>query len=141
MGIRTASSDDVPVLFEMTSRLSSAGNDQLDPVVFAEQFHALLALDSSVAFIAESAHNPVGYAVGLVAPMPVYNGSIALLQELYVEESQRRLGFGRGLVDAFTAWGVRRGATDVVLATSRAGTFYETLGFTTGGALWYRRRT
>ena len=71
--------------------------------------------------------------------MPINNGTIAFLQELYVDDARRRSGQGRALVEAFTEWGGAHGATTVCLATSRAGEFYEALGFATHGAQWYRR--
>lgn len=82
---------------------------------------------------------PTGYALGLVAPMPIYGGPIAFLQELYVVPEARRRGVASQFVEEFTRWAAGRGAAFVALASSRAGAFYVAVGFSTRGASWYRR--
>ena len=105
---------------------------------FDTQFAEVLGSERSVALVATAASAAVGYAVGAVVPMPIYEGGAAFLQELYVQASDRRDGVGTALVDAFSDWAAERGATRVVLATSRAGAFYESIGFVTR-AQYYQR--
>lgn len=109
-----------------------------DRNAFDAQWQAVLTSPSSICLLAV-ANGSIGYAIGVVAPMPVYGGGLAFLQELYVDVAHRRSGAGRRLVDAFTAWSGGCGAVRVALATSRAGAFYEALGFTTRPALYYAR--
>ena len=120
----------------MATALSLDG--PLDRAAFNVQFDDVLRSERSVALLAVVESAVVGYAVGALVPMPIYMGGAAFLQELYVDDSNRRGGAGTALVDAFTEWAAQLGAARVVLATSRAGAFYESIGFSTR-AQYYQR--
>ncbi len=120
----------------LAQRLGVSGD--IDERAFDGQFAAALAAEHAVLLVAEAERAVAGYLLGTVAPMFVYNGALAFVQELYVEETHRRRGVGRTLVEQFTDVAASRGATVTALATSRAGAFYESLGFT-GGATYYKR--
>jgi GNAT superfamily N-acetyltransferase len=131
-----AQAGDADIVFAMASMLSLDG--PLDRAAFNVQFDDVLRSERSVALLALDESTVVGYAVGSLVPMPIYMGGAAFLQELYVDGSNRRGGVGTALVDAFTEWAARLGAARVVLATSRAGAFYESIGFSTR-AQYYQR--
>jgi GNAT superfamily N-acetyltransferase len=57
------------------------------------------------------------------------NGRVAWVEELMVDESLRRQGLGRQLMDAFTEWVRSRHCRLVALATRRAAPFYQALGY------------
>ena len=138
MPIAPARLSDAESLFEMTCALSLDGPPTRD--AFNAQFVEVLRGDCSVALVATAVTEDavVGYAVGAVVPMPIYAGGAAFLQELYVHADHRRGGVGTALVDGFTDWAAERGATRLVLATSRAGAFYESIGFTTRAQFYQR---
>jgi GNAT superfamily N-acetyltransferase len=134
--IVVAQAGDADVVFEMAAVLTLDG--PLDRAAFNVQFDEVLRSERSVALLAIYESTVVGYAVGALVPMPIYSGGAAFLQELYVDGSQRRNGVGTALVDAFTEWAAGLGATRVVLATSRAGPFYESIGFLTRAQYYVR---
>lgn len=136
MQIARARSSDAENVFAMTCTLSLDGPPKR--TAFDAQFAEVLRSDRSVALVATAGSATVGYVLGAVVPMPIYEGGAAFLQELYVQASDRGDGVGTALVDAFSDWASERGATRVVLATSRAGAFYESIGFTTR-AQYYQR--
>lgn len=127
---------DADIVFAMASALSLDG--PLDRAAFNVQFDEVVRSERSVAFLALDGSTVVGYAVGALVPMPLYMGGAAFLQELYVDGSMRRSGVGTALVDAFTEWAAGLGAARVVLATSRAGAFYESIGFSTRAQYYVR---
>jgi GNAT superfamily N-acetyltransferase len=140
MDIRRATDADWPDFFRMASLLA------LDAIASHDahrtQFAAAVGDDRSAALVATDDGRVVGYVLGGCLPMPLYGGQLAMLQELYVDESHRRAGVARALVEAFTAWADERGAAIVGLATSRhaARAFYESQGFVTRPTTYYWRR-
>lgn len=136
MQIVSARASDADIVFVMATALSLDGG--LDRTAFNTQFEDVLRSERSVALLATDESKVVGYAVGALVPMPIYMGGAAFLQELYVDESKRRDGVGTALVEAFTEWAAQLGAARVILATSRAGAFYESIGFSTR-AQYYQR--
>ena len=134
-----AQAGDADIVLAMASALSLDG--PLDRAAFNVQFNNVVRSERSVALLAIDQSTVVGYAVGAVVPMPMYMGGAAFLQELYVDASNRRGGVGTALVEAFTDWAAQLGAARVVLATSRAGPFYESIGFSTRGQYYARTIT
>ena len=137
--IVVAQPGDSDIVFAMAAALSLDG--PLDRAAFNVQFDDVLRSERSVALLAIEGSAAVGYAVGALVPMPIYMGGAAFLQELFVDGSNRRGGVGTALVDAFTEWAARLGAARVVLATSRAGLFYESIGFSTRAQYYARAVT
>jgi GNAT superfamily N-acetyltransferase len=134
-----AQTDDADIVFAMAAALSLDG--PLDRAAFNLQFDDVLRHERSVALLAIEGSTVVGYAVGALVPMPIYMGGAAFLQELFVDGANRRGGVGTALVDAFTEWAARLGAARVVLATSRASLFYESVGFSTRAQYYTRAVT
>lgn len=107
------------------------------PDVVDREVAEAVADERSVLLVAEVGGVVVGYALGVLAPMPVYGG-MAFLQELFVRPEHRSGGLGRRLVEAFADEGRARGRGVLALSTSRAGDFYEGLGFE-ASSTYYRR--
>lgn len=126
---------DADRVFAFACGLSRSG--PLERESFEVQLESALADDRCVLLVAEDRHEPVGYLMGLVAPMFVYGG-LALVQELFVADDRRGQGHGRDLMTAFHIVAAERRAGVAALATRRAGAFYEALGYTTSAA-YYRR--
>ncbi|MDT0164520.1 GNAT family N-acetyltransferase [Actinotalea sp. AC32] len=134
--IRSARLDDAGAVRAMSSALARRGPVPRD--AFDAHLAAAVADPRSVLLVDDRGEDGlVGYALGVVAPMFVYDG-LAFLQELYVVPERRGTGIGRALVAAFEDAARARGGGVVALATSRANAFYERLGFE-GGVEYYRR--
>ena len=132
--IRNATTYDVPAIRALVQTLALRG-PLADEAVDREIVGAL-ADERSVLLVADD-DDVVGYLLGVLAPMPVHGG-LALVQELVVREDHRRTGLGAALMAAFEERARSAGAGVISLATSRAGAFYEALGFT-AAATYYRR--
>ena len=79
--------------------------------------------------MAEDDDGVQGYVYAADAPTLYANGPITEILELYVEESDRRRGIGRRLVESVAASARERGSVEVVVPTRRAGAFYQAVGF------------
>jgi GNAT superfamily N-acetyltransferase len=108
---------------------------------FDHVFDAALVDANATLLVAAVDDAPAAYLLGTLAPMFVYGGGMGFVQELYVAEPVRRRGIGAALIAEFTTTAHCAGATVIALATSRAGMFYEALGFTSGAAYYTRRPT
>ncbi len=71
----------------------------------------------------------VGYVLMSVVPLLSTNGPAAQLQEIVVDQSGRGTAVGTQLVRAVEAECVRRGVTQLTVASRRAGGFYDRLGY------------
>jgi GNAT superfamily N-acetyltransferase len=127
MLIRSATPDDADAIFAFSSAL--ALHAPVDRAHFEHQFDAALASTTSALFVAGPEGGSIGYLLGTVAPMFVYNGGMGFVQELYVDAQQRRTGVATELMSSFARFAHDQGATVIALATSRAGEFYSALGF------------
>lgn len=134
MVIRPATAADRDSVYRFSSLLTLRA--VVDRQVFDEQFDQALVTASSTVLVAEEAGQPIGFLLATIAPMFVYGGGMGFVQELYVDEVGRRSGVGTALMSAFAVIAVQAGATIIALATSRAGAFYGSLGFSTSAAYY-----
>ena len=124
---RTATAEDREAIRALAEIL--AFSSPLDPAAFGPQFEAALADDHTDLLVAVDEGIVVGYLLGVVCPMFVYNGPFGFVQELCVAAEHRTRGIGTELMAEFTRRATARGVRVVALATSRAGPFYEVLGY------------
>lgn len=116
------------------ARLLHAFNVELDTPtpraeVLAERLAALLVREDSFAVVAGSPPN----AVALVTLRPnVWSGTVALLDELYVEPDARSQGIGASVLELVMAEARDRGATELDVGVDEpdvdAQRFYERHG-------------
>jgi len=135
MIVRDAADDDRDAVFELANAL--ALERPVDCSAFEVQYAAARADERTELLVAVDGP-VVGYLLGVISPMFVYNGGFAFVQELCVAADVRRRGVGAALMAEFEARAYSRGAGATALATSRAGAFYEALGYT-GGATYFKK--
>jgi GNAT superfamily N-acetyltransferase len=70
-----------------------------------------------------------GYLLGFEHPAFFANGPVAWVEEIAVHEGLRRQHLGSRLMTAFEDGVRERGGRLVALATTRAGSFYEAIGY------------
>jgi len=133
--VRDATAHDVPAIRDLATKLALRGSSTGE--VLDREITRALEDERSVLVVADEAGDVVGYLLGVLAPMPVHGG-MALVQELLVRDDRRRAGVGAALMAAFEERARSAGAGVVSLATSRAGAFYEALGYAPA-ATYYRR--
>jgi len=97
---------------------------------FDASFLRLLASGDAALLVAKDAdHVVAGYLLGFVRDTFYANGPVAWVEEIVVQEGQRRNGLGSELMAVFEAHARSRGARLVALATRRASAFYEAIGY------------
>ncbi|MFQ6099956.1 MAG: GNAT family N-acetyltransferase [Anaerolineae bacterium] len=131
--IREARAEDEARVLELLPLIPS--NADMSPVEMqaaAQRFRESLAMDVLVAEID-------GHVVGFLALsfVPALSGLRALIDDLAVDPAYRRQGIGAALVEAAIQRADRRGATHLLVDTSRgdpaARDFYQACGFEAGG--------
>ncbi len=110
-----------------------------DKAAFEIALGAIVADPNAWLHVADDRGDLVGYCLGFDHPAFFANGRVAWVEEIVVRADRRRHGVGRALMGAFEDWAIGRGATLVSLATRRAATFYEALGYEES-AVYYRKR-
>lgn len=138
--IREARPEDEAAVLQLLPLIP--GNEEIDNahrVAAAQRLRETPAMDVLVAEVD-------GEVVGFLALtfMPGLTGLRALLGEMAVDPTYRRLGIGASLVEAAIQRASRRGATHLLVDTSRgdaaAQEFYHACGFEAGGVAPLRIR-
>lgn len=109
----------------------------VDPQAFKIALTALLTNPSS--YLAVAVHNPseiVGYVLGFSHFTFYGNGKVAWVEEITVHETFRRRGIGSLLMQNFEAWATQQDAKLIALATRRAASFYQALGYEESATYW-----
>ena len=127
--IRFASEADGPRILELVGRLGHAV--PVDAKAFAQAFPAVLAdHPRSLVHVAEVDGVVAGYALTTINPLLYTNGPSAQLQEIVVDDSMQTSGVGTALVRAVEKACEESGVTQLMVASRRAGGFYDRLGYT-----------
>ncbi len=103
-----------------------------------DSFERLLDEPDAAVLVATTNGRLVGYLVVHSHRTLFANGDVGWVEELMVDTRFRRTGVGRELMKSAERWATDRGARYVALATRRAASFYETLGYELS-ADYYRR--
>ena len=126
--VRPAVAADHDRVLELVAKLGHVFD--VDPAKFSETFEfALTDTGRSVLLVAEVDGKVVGYCLTTISPLLYSNGPSAQLQEIVVDEDTRVSGVGTALVRAVEAECEKVGATQLTVASRRAGGFYDRLGY------------
>ena len=120
--VRRADSMDSESIFRLAKKLATSFD--VESGLFSEVYSQIINMDHATLLVAEYEQQVIGYLLGFEHPAFYANGSVAWLEELYVEESCRNLGVARLLMDLFEQSAKAAGNKLVALATRRAGGFY-----------------
>jgi GNAT superfamily N-acetyltransferase len=135
--VRPAKLEDADTVFEMLGRFATSYEPRRQ--AFDPSFAAILLDGRAVLLIADDENGPSGYVLATEVPTLFANAPVIQIEELFVEESRRRGGLGRMLVDGVTAWARERRAAEICVPTRRAGAYYERLGFERTAEYYHRR--
>ena len=127
MEIRQAQAADADAVFAMLERFAMSYEPDRD--AFALSFAAMAESQDVALLVAEDSGTLAGYVMAIRFGTLFANGSVAQIEELFVEEAKRGAGVGRALVAAVVEWARSGGAVEVTVPTRRAGDYYERLGF------------
>jgi GNAT superfamily N-acetyltransferase len=125
--IRNAVPNDADALFALVEQFATSFKPERD--AFDVSFSHLLSDDSACLNLAETDGRVVGYCLGLDHYTFHANGRVSWVEEISVRADFRGQGIGRALMESFEAWAVGRKSGLVALATRRAASFYEALGY------------
>jgi ADP-ribose pyrophosphatase YjhB (NUDIX family)/GNAT superfamily N-acetyltransferase len=131
--IREAGSEDEARVLELLPLIAANAHFGPDETqAAAQRFRESLAMD---VLVAEADGQVVGFLA--LSFIPALSGLRALIDDLAVDPAYRRQGIGAALVEAAIQRADRRGATHLLVDTSRgdscARDFYQVCGFEAGG--------
>ena len=110
-----------------------------DRTTFHGTWNGLIGSPGSLLLVAEAGKdNIVGYLLGNSHLSFFANGPVAWVEEVMVEQSSRRAGIGRCLMEHAESWARSTGAAYLALASRRAGSFYIALGYE-DSAVFYKK--
>lgn len=125
--IRPATLTDSDRIFELLTQFAISYNPAREK--FDQTYPELIESQAACVLVAEALGDVVGYALAFRLPVLYANGALWELQELMVDPNRRNEGIGSRLLNGVVERARADGAVEVVLATRRAGGFYEKLGF------------
>lgn len=137
MIVRPAAAADSPALFLLARAFATSF--AVEQAAFEQARAELLAQPDVFLGVADGDGVVVGYLLGFVHLTFFANGRVAWVEEIMVEETHRRQGVGRSLMEAFEEWAREREVKQIALATRRAADFYELLGYEES-AVYFRKR-
>ena len=106
---------------------------------FDNTWAQLVDLPDTLLLVAETADGRIaGYLLGNSHLTFLANGSVAWVEELMVDETLRKSGIGRLLMERAEQWAQSTGAAYLALASRRAGPFYLALGYE-DSAVFYKK--
>ena len=135
--VRDAVADDYAQLLPLAQELATSFEVEL--AAFRAVLEGLLIAPTGLVLVAERQAQIVGYALAQLHFTFHANGPVVWVEEVMVAGPHRSVGAGRALMTATEEWGRTQGAAYVALATRRAASFYEALGYEPS-ATYYRRK-
>ena len=101
----------------------------IDDNLFTEAFEQALNEENHIILVAEEADYLVGYVSGYIHTALYAQRSVAHIDEIIIEEKNRRKGLGKELMKAIEENLMQKGCILASLATVGAKDFYERLGY------------
>ena len=124
---RRATRDDADALFGLAKEFATSFSPER--AAFETALADIIATEAARLSVAELDGEVVAYCLGFDHYTFYANGRVAWVEEIAVQESVRRKGVGRALMENFEEWSRGRGSNLVALATRRAASFYTSIGY------------
>ena len=125
--IRKARAEDLSGVVVLAREFQS--ETELDECFFYLAWGEKLKDPNSYIGIAESDNSIFGYISGYLHLAFYANGSTFWVDEIFVNETMRRKGVGKSLMNSIVPWLRERECKLIALATNGAKEFYSELGF------------
>ena len=125
--IRKATEEDADAIFGLAKEFATSFLPER--AAFENALAAIISNDEANLNVAEVDGEVVGYCLGFDHYAFYANGRVAWVEEITVKEPLRRRGLGKLLMENFEEWSSNRGNKLVALATRRAASFYESIGY------------
>ena len=137
LNIRVAAPGDEQAVLQLAA--SFATSFAVEEQAFRSAYAELLNSPDAFLAVAEIDGGVIGYVLAFVHFTFYANGRVAWVEEITVAERLRRQGVGERLMHAVEAWAREREARLVALATRRAASFYQAIGYEESAA-YFRKR-
>lgn len=134
--IRPAQFADSDALFTLASAFATSFS--VERSAFESSFAALLQSPDALIAVASDSGRVVGYVLGFDHHTFYANGRVSWVEEIMVADDVRRRGIGRQLMESFEQWAISRQSKLIALATRRAASFYQSIGYDES-ATYFRR--
>ena len=134
--IRKATTGDADALFALAEEFATSFVPER--AAFEIALADVISADGANLSVVEVNGEVVGYCLGFDHYTFYANGRVAWVEEITVKEPVRRRGAGKALMENFEEWSRSRGSKLVALATRRAASFYESIGYE-GSATFFRK--
>ena len=135
--IRIALDSDIDDVYELARVFATSF--AVEKEAFKHSYIQLLNSPEAYFAVAEVQAKVEGYVLGFDHYTFYANGRVGWVEEIMVSEHVRRQGIGEQLIRKFEAWAVERGSRLVALATRRAASFYQAIGYEES-ATYFRRK-
>lgn len=110
----------------------------IEETAFRVSFEAMLNDPHVYLAVEENEREIRGYVLAFKHNTFYANGYVAWVEEITVEETQRRQGLGTALMHSVEEWAANCDCKLVALATRRAANFYEATGYQ-ASATYFRK--
>jgi GNAT superfamily N-acetyltransferase len=134
--IRSAQFADSDALFTLAGAFATSFS--VERSSFESSFAALLQSPDALIVVASDSGRVVGYVLGFDHHTFYANGRVSWVEEIMVTDDVRRRGIGRQLMESFEQWAKSRQSKLIALATRRAASFYQSIGYDES-ATYFRR--
>ncbi len=112
----------------------------VDEAAFRASFGALLCATNTLLLVAQVEEQVVGYVLAFSHETFYANGRVAWVEELMVDTHYREQGLGTALMHSVEEWAASQNCKLIALATRRAASFYEAVGFQ-ASATYFKKST
>ncbi len=133
--IRRAKITDIPRLTELLATLFSIEIDfEVDYSKQSKGLEMMLDdMDTRCILVAEQCQQVVGMCTAQILISTAEGGSVALIEDVVVDNSYRRLGIGKELLIGIESWALEKGAKRLQLLADRNNTvaleFYKSMSW------------
>ena len=134
--IRPAQFADSDALFILAGAFATSFS--VERSAFESSFAALLQSPDAFIAVASDSDRVVAYVLGFDHHTFYANGRVSWVEEIMVADDVRRRGIGRQLMESFEQWAKSRQSKLIALATRRAASFYQSVGYDES-ATYFRR--
>ncbi len=134
--IRKAKIEDLEQLYPLVEEFVSSF--MVDRDSLKNSLLSLVGDSDALLLVVEKESELVGYCLGFLHLTFYANGKVAWLEEIMIKSDYHRHGIGKALMEKFEIWAKDSGALLSALATRRASSFYDALGYEES-ATYYRK--
>jgi N-acetylglutamate synthase-like GNAT family acetyltransferase len=134
--VRRATPEDEPVVHRLAAEMATSF--VVERHTFRDSYLSLIEADEAFVLVADVGGRVGGYLLGFTHLTFYANGPVAWVEEIAVQSQLRRQRLGALLMAEFESRATAAGAALVALATRRAASFYDAIGYE-ASATYFRK--